>query len=661
MLSDRRGREYVRSLWVTVVAAVGLVLGLVVAPAATASSTADAAGGGVSAAAAAGANDTATSGAAAVDPVDYINAQNTGTVIQVSASTGSAGAHTCAVTTGNTVYCWGNNEYGRLGNDSTTQSEVPVAVVNGTDGFVNGQVESVSAGEFHTCAVTTGNTVYCWGRNSSGQLGNDSEGDSPVPVPVADSADGGFVNGSVESVSAGGSHTCAVTTGNTVYCWGSNSQGQLGTGSTTPLSLVPVAVVNGDEGFVNGQVESVSAGYDHTCAVTTGITVYCWGNNFFGQLGNGTSENDSSVPVRVLSGELTVDPDFLDFGLVPAGGSEVKNDVTIESTFAERVVVVSDLKTGDRSFFGWKMCSVTDGTVAFFDKSGECTGVASFAAPKGAEPGEYAVETVVTPHVNKGTIEEPDKGAALSGGLDFTMSAFVPAGMDAGPVVSADKNPVSFGTVEVGDVKEKNLTITNVGDEPLDIDRVKVVDSDDEFDAVDTGQCLKGKIQPDKSCRMTVRFFPRDDGPAAGVLQIKSNSQRGTDQVGLNGNGELVIVPDADGDLDPPGKVRKLKAASKSLSCRAATVSWKEPKDSGSAPVTSYDVRIKKSGDWKKWKSTDWVPNANDKITKRYKKLTPKKTYKVQVRAVSAVGAGEKKTVKFTTPRCGVPTKPGNG
>ena len=121
------------------------------------------------------------------DAVAYINAQNTGTVIQVSASTGSAGAHTCAVTTGNTVYCWGNNEYGRLGNDSTTQSEVPVPVADSADGgFVNGQVESVSAGGAHTCAVTTGNTVYCWGDNRYGQLGNGlsgSENNSSVPVP----------------------------------------------------------------------------------------------------------------------------------------------------------------------------------------------------------------------------------------------------------------------------------------------------------------------------------------------------------------------------------------------------------------------------------------------------------------------------------------------
>jgi len=190
---------------------------------------------------------------------------------------------------------------------------------------------------------------------------------------------------------------------------------------------------------------------------------------------------------------------------------------------------------------------------------------------------------------------------------------------------------------------------------------VRVQDDDDEFDVVDTGQCLDGKIQPDKSCVVKVRFFPRDDGSAAGLVKIVSNSAGSPNSVGLSGNGELVIVPDADGDLVPPGKVRKLKAASKSLSCRAATVSWKEPKDSGSAPVTSYDVRIKKNGEWKKWKSTDWVPNANNKITKRYKKLTPKTTYKVQVRAVSAVGAGEKKTVKFKTPRCGVPTKPGNG
>ncbi|MCP4172345.1 MAG: hypothetical protein GY758_16400, partial [Fuerstiella sp.] len=171
MLSDRRGREYVRSLWVTVVAAVGLVLGLVVAPAATASSTADAAGSEASSAAADGANTNSVSGAsgAAADPVAYINAQNTGAVTQISAG-GDAPGHTCAVTDVGAAYCWGKNDYGQLGNglwDINDGSLVPVRVKAGEqpgDEFLSG-VRQISAGGQHTCAVTVDGTVYCWGEN----------------------------------------------------------------------------------------------------------------------------------------------------------------------------------------------------------------------------------------------------------------------------------------------------------------------------------------------------------------------------------------------------------------------------------------------------------------------------------------------------------------
>jgi len=759
MLSDRRGREYVRSLWVTVVAAVGLVLGLVVAPAATASSTADAAGGGVSAAAAAGANDTATRGAAAVDPVDYINAQNTGTVIQVSASTGSAGAHTCAVTTGNTVYCWGNNEYGRLGNDSTTQSPVPVPVKvadSADGGFVNGQVESVSAGEFHTCAVTTGNTVYCWGRNSSGQLGNDSEGDSPVPVPVADSADGGFVNGSVESVSAGGSHTCAVTTGNTVYCWGDNFSGQLGndsegdspvpvkvadsadggfvneqveslsaggdhtcavtTGNTvycwgdnsywqlgngktrgdspvpvavadangfvngqvsqvsaggdhtcavttgnavycwgrndygqlgnnsTTLSRVPVAVADAN-GFVNGQVESVSAGGSHSCAVTTGNTVYCWGDNTYGQLGNGKfgSNHNSSVPVAV-AGQLSIVPNPVEFGEVKVGSSTSK-DVVVKHSFpltdAGVVVDVGIIsKPVGFSFDPRSGCTNDqEGRVLTLTDDAECTGVVKFA-PK--SPGEFGGIVSLTPR------DYPNAGTRLS------ASGFAPPGANPdGAVVKASSG--DFGKVDVFTAKVKNIKITNVGDEPLRITGAKIKsDADDEF-AASVKDCTQDPVAPGKSCTATAQFFPRDAGASAALLDLKSNAVGG-DTIALAGEGVFPVQ-----ETDAPGKVRKLRVPDKTVTAKKATAKWKRPK--GEVSVTGYETRIKKkkNGNWKKWSGKDPEPNLNGWISRTFKKLSPKTTYKVQVRAVSLDVRGKKSTVGFTTDRKGIPTRPANG
>jgi alpha-tubulin suppressor-like RCC1 family protein len=137
--------------------------------------------------------------------------------------------HTCGLTPGNRAYCWGDNEFGLLGDGTTTNRLTPVAVAGGL------QFLQVSTGEnFHTCGVATGNRAYCWGTNFTGQLGDGTTTRRLTPVAVA-----GRLR--FREVSAGPNHTCGVATGNVAYCWGLNDFGQLGDGTRNP-HLTPVAV-----------------------------------------------------------------------------------------------------------------------------------------------------------------------------------------------------------------------------------------------------------------------------------------------------------------------------------------------------------------------------------------------------------------------------------
>jgi len=206
------------------------------------------------------------------------------TPVRVSGLTGiraiaGGGLHSLALKSDGTVWAWGRNNYGQLGDLTFTTTSVPVQVV----GLSNMTV--IAAGFDHTLALERNGTVWAWGRNDYGQLGDGTNATTNGPVPVS----GLF---GIRAIAGGGLHSLALKSDGTVWAWGYNLLGQLGNGTYT-TSNTPVQV----SGLTN--VIAIAGGYFHNLALKSDGTVWTWGWNYYGQLGDGTYSYDSNTPVQV--------------------------------------------------------------------------------------------------------------------------------------------------------------------------------------------------------------------------------------------------------------------------------------------------------------------------------------------------------------------------
>jgi cysteine-rich repeat protein len=219
--------------------------------------------------------------------------------IQVSAG---LGFHTCALLENGSVYCWGRNDSGQLGYGNTNNIGDDHDLVGPVEVGIN--VEQLVVGAYHTCVRTSGDDVRCWGLGSLGRLGygNGAQvGDDEVPSSVGDVNLGG---GSAIHVTAGGAHTCAISLVASIYCWGRSDLGQLGYGNTnnigdneTPASVGAASIIPMGLGPFT-KVTQISAGVVHTCAVFETGDALCWGDGLLGQLGTSDTQpvGDDELP-----------------------------------------------------------------------------------------------------------------------------------------------------------------------------------------------------------------------------------------------------------------------------------------------------------------------------------------------------------------------------
>jgi alpha-tubulin suppressor-like RCC1 family protein len=203
--------------------------------------------------------------------------------------------HACGIRSG-AAYCWGRNGNGQVGDDSTLDRSSPVLVSGGFTDWTQ-----LSAGHTQTCGRRSNGTIYCWGENTDGQLGDNTRTQRLTPTIV----NGGYTDWT--AITAGSSHTCGRRSNSTVYCWGANSNGQLGD-NTTVQKLIPT-IVNG--GFTDWTMVSSLA--THTCGVRSNGTAYCWGNNGNGQLGDNTTVQ-KLIPTIVNGG-------YTDWTAISAGAA----------------------------------------------------------------------------------------------------------------------------------------------------------------------------------------------------------------------------------------------------------------------------------------------------------------------------------------------------
>ncbi len=270
----------------------------------------------------------------------------------------TAGPNTCGVTPTDQLYCWGYNNNGELGADQTPEtcfgfqcSTQPLRIADSLS-FL-----TVNGGLGHTCAVDVNGAAYCWGVTIAPGDGTEWQGPTPGPVAVV----GGL---SFRQLATGIAHTCSLTDSDDAYCWGDNGNYQLGDGTTEPLRFEPVPVAGGIK------FQSIATSHDHTCGISLDGSAYCWGRNVEGQFGVPGSAEFSTTPVLISSEMQFIDiaPGMLHTCAVTTAGQgfcwgendfgQLGDGTTAPASTPREIA--GDFVFASISTRAWDTCGVTD-------------------------------------------------------------------------------------------------------------------------------------------------------------------------------------------------------------------------------------------------------------------------------------------------------------
>ena len=287
------------------------------------------------------------------------------TIVQVAAGA----THSLALATDGTIYAWGKNEYGQLGNDSTTNSPVPVAVKTAGTPMDGKTIIQIHAGYEHSLALASDGTVYAWGRNNSGQLGKNDATDAHIPAAVQ-TLGTPMAGKVIVQLAAGNSQSMALASDGTVYTWGWNQYGQLGNNSTINSSLPVIVKTTGTPLAGKMITQIASGGSPNSLVLANDGTMYTWGWGQHGQLGNGTIGTDAKTPLAVSTAPpsaLAPSAPKVTFDGIEATNVTIVNSTTITATTpahaAGLVDVAIDLGDGDELYKAVKTSSYRYATV----------------------------------------------------------------------------------------------------------------------------------------------------------------------------------------------------------------------------------------------------------------------------------------------------------